>query len=277
MRQSVSLLLTLLVLTQLAPARAAAQSPPQATQDARPQQPTATTGVPLRNADVEALLDAGISAEVVAAKINASAGEFDTSAAALQRLKAKGATDPVLLAVIGAVTARQADDAKAAAGSKTVRVVLPAGTPVEVATVNALNSAEVRAGDAVTLRVTKAIEVGGLTVIEAGAHATGRIVQAKRGRSFGRAGRLAWQMESVVAVDGQRIPLSFAEQRKGHSKGGTVATAAVITGVLLPFAAPVGLLWGFKRGKSAVVPAGKIFAPVVSNAAHVEAQTRPAN
>lgn len=282
MRQLISLLLLLLAASQ--PARVAArtatprEAPREQEQRAqqRPQQP-ATPGAPLRNGDVEALLDAGISPEVVAAKIKASACEFDSGVAALQRLKAKGATDAVLLAVVNAAAAAHPSRPEAASAAKTVRVTLPAGTPVEVAVAHAVNSAEVRAGDAVSFRVTKAVEVGGLTLIEAGAHATGRIVTAKRGRSFGRAGRLAWQMESVVAVDGQRIPLSFTERTKGHSKGGTVATAAVLTGVMLPLAAPVGLLWGFKRGKSAVVPAGKIFAPVVPNAAQVDAKPRPAN
>lgn len=275
MRQIISLLLILSAATQLAPARVAAQKAAHEAQDARQRQPAVTTGAPLRNGEVEALLEAGISPEVVAAKIRASAGDFDTGAPALQRLKSKGATDAVLLAVIDAAAAAQQSRPEAAA--KSVRVTLPAGTPVEVETAHAVDSAEVRAGDAVSFRVTKAVKVGGLTVIEAGAHATGRIVTAKRGRSFGRAGTLAWQMESLVAADGQRIPLSFAGRTKGHSKGGTVATAAVITAAVIPLAAPVSLLWGFKRGKSAVVPAGKIFAPVVLNAAQVDAKPRPAN
>jgi hypothetical protein len=275
MRQTISLLLTLLAFTQLLPARVAARPASQEVQAARAQQQQTTPDQPLRNADVEALLDAGISPEVVAAKIRASVCEFDASPPALQRLKAKGAADAVLLAVIE-VAAQPARTA-AAPATQTARVKLPAGTPVEVETVHAINSAEVRAGDALSLRVTKAVEVGGLTVIEAGAHAAGRVVRAKRGRPFGKAGQIMWQMEYVVAVDGQKIPLSFAGETKGHSKSGTVATAAVITAVMIPLAAPVGLLWGFKRGKSAVVPAGKIFAPAVAGDAHVVATARPAN
>jgi hypothetical protein len=207
MRQTVSLLLTLLALAQLAPATARAQAAADEPEAAR-QQPPAQHAPPLRNGDVEAMLDAGLSPEVVAAKIRASGCVFDTGAAALQRLKAKGASDALLLAFIEAAVAAQ--PAQSAPEPAAARVRLPAGTPVEVETLHALNSAEVRAGDRITLRVTKSIEVGGLTVIEAGAHAVGRIVRASRGRSFGRAGQLAWQLESVVAADGQKIPLSFA-------------------------------------------------------------------
>ena len=63
-------------------------------------------------------------------------------------------------------------------------------------------------------------------------------------------------MKDVVAVDGSKIPLEFAKRTKGDSKGGTVATAVVVTGVLFWPAAP---LWGFKKGKDAKVPAGSRF------------------
>ncbi len=93
---------------------------------------------------------------------------------------------------------------------------------------------------------------------------TAQVIRAKRGGRWGRAGHLAWEMQDATTTDGKRIPLAFAKQQKGVSKGGTVATASVITGVfitgvLLWPIAPVGLLWGFKRGKNAVIPAGKRF------------------
>lgn len=135
---------------------------------------------------------------------------------------------------------------------------IPDGTEVEIATANNIDSAEVKIGDVIVFRVLKDVKVGGVTLIAENALATGRVLKASRGRSFGRAGQLAWEMLEVVAVNGQTIPLAFAEQRKGISKGGTVATAAVITGVMFFYAAPVALLWGFKRGKSAVLPAGTV-------------------
>ncbi|HKP72724.1 MAG TPA: hypothetical protein VJT82_07285 [Pyrinomonadaceae bacterium] len=138
---------------------------------------------------------------------------------------------------------------------------IPDGTPVEIALAHTLNSAEVKAGDIISLRVLKPVRVEGVTVIAEGALATGRVLKAKRGRPFGKAGQLAWEIQEVVAANGQTVPLAFVERRKGESKSGTVATAAAITVVLFPVA-PVALLWGFKRGKSAVVPAGTIFTAV---------------
>ncbi|HJR06436.1 MAG TPA: hypothetical protein VJ842_04180 [Pyrinomonadaceae bacterium] len=142
--------------------------------------------------------------------------------------------------------------------AQTVVAKIPDGTIIEIATANTIDSADVKVGDIVSFRVLKALKIEGATVIEEGALATGRVSKANRGRPFGKAGQLAWEMREVVAANGQTIPLAFAETRKGRSKGGTVATAAVITAVMFPLAAPVALLWGFKRGKSAVLPAGTV-------------------
>jgi hypothetical protein len=56
----------------------------------------------LTNADVLDMLNAGVSQEVVVAKIKKSACEFDTSPSALKALKASSASDVVVLAMIEA-------------------------------------------------------------------------------------------------------------------------------------------------------------------------------
>lgn len=108
-----------------------------------------------------------------------------------------------------------------------------------------------------------------MTVIARGARATARVTKAKKGGSWGRAGQLAWAMQDVTAVDGSRIPLEFSKSTKGDSKGGTVATGVIVTGVLFWPAAP---LWGFKKGKDAKVPAGQRFEVVVHGNATVQAK-----
>jgi hypothetical protein len=147
-------------------------------------------------------------------------------------------------------------------------VKIPDGTPVEIATANTISSAEVKAGDIVSFRVLKAVRFAGVTVIAEGALASARILKAKRGRPFGKAGQLAWEMREVVAVNGQTVPLAFVEKRKGESKSGRVATAAVVTVVLFPIS-PLAVLWGFKRGKSAVLPAGTILTAATRGDANI--------
>jgi hypothetical protein len=108
-----------------------------------------------------------------------------------------------------------------------------------------------------------------VTVIEAGAPATGKVLKAKRGGRWGRAGQLAWTLQHVEAVDGTRIPLSFARSQKGDSKAGTVTTGVIVTSLLLLPIAPIGLLWGFKRGEDAFISSGKRYNTFVSGDALV--------
>ncbi|MGH9901036.1 MAG: hypothetical protein ACRD68_04255, partial [Pyrinomonadaceae bacterium] len=196
---------------------------------------------------------------------------------ALQQLKAGGVPDEVILAMVmapeGAAAGGQSSAALQAVQAATVKI--PDGTLVEVETAYTISSQEVREGDAISFRVVNPVIVGGVTVIAAGATATARVVKASRGGHFGRAGRLAWSMYEVTAVDGSRVPLQFAGRTVGDSKGAKVATQAVLTGVLLWPIAPVALLHGFKRGENAVVPAGKRFAARALGDATVRAAPAP--
>ncbi|HEV8137723.1 MAG TPA: hypothetical protein VGP85_23795 [Pyrinomonadaceae bacterium] len=76
-------------------------------------------------------------------------------------------------------------------------------------------------------------------------------------------------MQDVIAVDGTKVPLEFSKSTRGDSKGGTVTTAVIVTGVLFWPAAP---FWGFKKGKDAKVPAGRRFDVSVHGNAIVQAR-----
>lgn len=155
---------------------------------------------------------------------------------------------------------------------KSVEVKIPTGTSVEIETAFDISSAYVEEGDAISFRAVGPVKVNGLTVIAPSALATALIVKAKKRGHWGRSGKLAWSMRDIVAVDGQRIPLRFEREAAGEGKGGEVATKTVVTGgLLLPLwpIAPVALLWGFKKGRDAVIPAGKRFVTFVSTDAVV--------
>lgn len=155
---------------------------------------------------------------------------------------------------------------------KPVTLQIPDGTPIDIEAPYTLNSMHFKPNDKISFRVVNPIIVNGVTVIEAGAIATGRIDKAKRGGHFGKAGVFVWTMQTVTAFDGSQVPLRVAPVRvRGDSKAAKVATQMVITGALLPLIAPVALLHGFKRGKDAFIPAGKRYSvyvegtPVVGN------------
>ena len=146
---------------------------------------------------------------------------------------------------------------------------LPAGTPIDIEATYTVRSIDFRPGDYLSFRVLVPVMIDGVTLIDKGSLVTGRVVEAKRGGHWGKAGRLSWTIQDVVAIDGTRVPLQAQKDLptgrngiKGTSHGGEVATKTVLMGVLLapvfPIA-PLALMSGFKRGEDAVLPQGKRF------------------
>jgi len=146
---------------------------------------------------------------------------------------------------------------------------LPAGIRLDIEATYTVNSIDFRPGDYLSFRVLVPVMIDGVTLIDKGSLVTGRVVEAKRGGHWGKAGRLSWTIQDVVAIDGTRVPLQAQKDLptgrngiKGTSHGGEVATKTVLMGVLLapvfPLA-PLALMSGFRRGEDAVLPQGKRF------------------
>jgi hypothetical protein len=267
-RKTLSALLSTALLAAALPAAAAAQDPrPQTQTQTQSQQPDAR----LTNKDVVDMVKAGIGTAVVVAKIKGSANGFDTSPAALQELKSAGVPDEVVLVMVQAAGA-PAPTGTAAVEGEPVEVKVPDGTEIEVELKNNVSGQEVKVGDIVDLTVTRPVQVGGVTIIEKGASARARITTAKKAGHWGKAGKLEWTMQDVQAVDGNRLTTRFTKREAGDSKGGTVATATAVTAVLFFPAAP---LWGFKKGKPAVMPAGTRYTVFVQGDTAVKGKSAP--
>jgi hypothetical protein len=155
---------------------------------------------------------------------------------------------------------------------------IPARTLIEVEVAYTVNSLYVKPGERISFRVLVPIVIDGVTVIERDALVTARIMQAKRGGHWGKAGKLVWSMEDVVAADASRVPLSPETAARGDklwslepkttnsestmgqgkvrgtSHSGEVAVVSIATGVLFP---PLALMGGFKRGENAVLSEGR--------------------
>lgn len=159
-------------------------------------------------------------------------------------------------------------------GAQAVELKIPQGTIVDVETAFDVSSQEVSDGEMISFRVVYPIKVGGVTVIESGARASGRVIKARRGGHFGKAGTLVWQMQDVLAVDGSRVPLQFETRQRGDSKAAKVITQTVVMGALLGPFAPISLFHGFRRGENAVIPAGKRFVGFVQKDSVVQVAPR---
>jgi hypothetical protein len=254
MTKFIHTLLLPLLLIQTTPALTAAHGPRAAKSLQQSQEGVA----PLSNQDVLRMVKASVALETILATIKASPCDFVTTPAALQHLKEEGVPDALILAMVmspkGVTVKSDPPPAPQSLGMK-----IPDGVAIEVEAPFTVSSQDVKRGDAISFRVVNPIKVDGVVIVAAGATATARVVKASRGGHFGRAGRLAWEMQDVAAVDGTRIPLQSGGRIVGDSKGAKVATAMVLTAALMPLFAPVALLHGFKRGENAILPAGKRF------------------
>lgn len=229
----------------------------------------------LKNADIMTMVRAKLPAELIIEKINTSSCSFDTFPSVLAEMKYKGVPDEVLMAMVQAPHGRRPSspaknrtlDAAVEVPTILTPITIPDGTPLEIEATYTVSSAEVEEGSAVSFNVVHPVNINGVTVIERGARATARVTKAKKGGSWGRAGTLAWMMQDVIAVDGSKVPLEFSKSTRGDSKGGTVATGVIVTGVLFWPAAP---FWGFKKGKDAKVPAGRRFEVTVHGSTNVQ-------
>jgi len=154
---------------------------------------------------------------------------------------------------------------------------IPAGTAIEIEAAYSVSSLEVRPNDYVSFRVLVPVQIDGVTVIDKQSLVTGRVVEAKRGGHWGKAGKLAWTLVDVVAVDLTRVPLQTQKDLptgnriSGTSHGGRVATEMIVFGALMWPIAPIVLMNGFKRGENAVLPQGKRFIVFVKSETIVKA------
>ncbi len=239
MSRITSLFLILSLLTFPLSVRSVAAKTIQQTQDLK---------TVLTNADVLNLVASGLPEELIVVKLKQSICTCDTSVPELQKLKAAGVSDAVLMAMIFS---------SKVPSPVPVALKIPAGTVIDVETAYRFSSQEIRKGEAVSFRVVNPVKIEGVTVIETGATATGRVVLSQRNGHFGRAGRIAWTMETVTAVDGSPVPIQASARVVGDSKGASTATRMIIFGALLGPAAPLALLGGFKRGGNAYIPQGR--------------------
>ena len=167
---------------------------------------------------------------------------------------------------------------------------IPAGTPIDVEVAYTVSSLDIKPGELLSFRVLVPIIIEGVTAIEKGALVTARVTLSKRGGHWGKAGRLAWSMEDVVAADNTRILLDPATHSrdevlwnlesngknsktgkpevgqgslKGTSHKAEVTTKTIIAAAIFPPLAPLALMNGFRRGENAVLPEGKRYVVAV--------------
>jgi len=131
---------------------------------------------------------------------------------------------------------------------------LKAGTQINVMLVNGLNSKLVSLGQTIEFQVVNDVVIDQKTVVLGGQKIQGIIVNSEKARGLGQEGKLDIQINQVLGVDGQTIPLTGILSKEGENR----TTEAVVIGALVFW--PVLLL----KGKEAILPAGSRFIATIS-------------
>jgi hypothetical protein len=162
----------------------------------------------LTNQSILDLHHAHASSDAIASKIRFSTCSFNTSEYALHELKAAGVSDKVILEML--------ETQKPSASSGDVhelKVVVPGGTPVQVAVTREVYSDEIHQGAVVEMTVVKDVVVNGVTIIAQGASAHARVIAVKKPGALGGPGEVAWFMQDASTVTGDSMPVAFAPKQ----------------------------------------------------------------
>ena len=192
----------------------------------------------LTNVNVMKMQGARQNPDAIIAKINAARCDFDTSPAALHRLKLSGVSDRIILAMMHAPAAFPAEPPDAA---QSFEIKIPNETPVQVAISGDVSADNLQEGSVVEMVVVQPVTLNGVTVIPQGAEARARIMAVRRS-SLGSSGQVVWFMQDVTAARGDHVPASFAASQD------TSAKAAIGKFAGYPF-----FLTDYRKGAPAIV------------------------
>lgn len=148
-------------------------------------------------------------------------------------------------------------------------LTITSGTIIDVSLATDVRTTTYKDGDVIAFEVAQPVVVRGVVVIDKGALAKGRVVKAKRARTFGKGGDLFFTINEVSAVNGSRVPVQLNYRFKGvndHARTNTeIISIAAVTGLgTYGIGAPVGLIIGFfRKGEEVEQPKGKLFEVVV--------------
>ena len=160
----------------------------------------------LTNVNVMKMQGAHMSPDAIITRLDAARCDFDTSPAALHRLKQSGVSDRIILAMMHAPAAFPAVPPD---GAPSVEVKIPDQTPVQLAVSSGVSSSDLQEGSVVDMVVAEPVKLNGVTVIPRGAEARARIMAVRR-TGLGSSGQVVWFMQDVTAATGDHIPANFA-------------------------------------------------------------------
>lgn len=148
---------------------------------------------------------------------------------------------------------------------------LRAGTAIVFEAAQNYNSKNLNVGQTLMVRVKYNIVVQKTTLIPAGALGSAMISEIEKPKSFGRAGKMEIQVQSVQVADGQQVQVSGIPMTyEGQDKKGMAWGIAIGAGLLT---SGLGLVVGFFiKGKTADLRAGTSMNASIASDTQVEVE-----
>jgi hypothetical protein len=156
--------------------------------------------------------------------------------------------------------------------TRPAKLLMESGTPVSLQLARTISSAHAHKDDRLDFVVVKDVDVGGFTVIRAGAQAEGSVMGVKGKRPLGMGGNIILKLDSVELTTGERAGLVASKEFKGRAHTIRMAVAMAVTAAFYPPATPVFLL---TRGRDSTVLKGTEVMAYTKRDASVEAEDLP--
>lgn len=135
------------------------------------------------------------------------------------------------------------------------RVSVPANTLIKIATVDAVNSKNLKVGDTVRYQVAEDVIVDGNLIFAKGEPGEGTVKKVKQAKNFGRNAEVEIDFHTTKSIDGTEVDTYVGEESKKEMKQLAMAAGASLAGMLI--LGPIGIIGGaFVKGKNIDLPAG---------------------
>src|SRR6201987_578029 len=187
------------------------------TEDPKPVEPSAPQPPPsaLTTDDILAMHAMHPGSDFLLKKISTNTCAFDMTPPQIQKLRAAGVSDKVVLAMLQAPVATGLPAQKIPEG---VDVKVPDGMAFEVELKGNVSFEELQEGTIVEMEAVEDLVVDGVPIVVRGSEAGGPVLAWRPAGTHGGSGVVAWFMQDIVATNGERIPLNFAVKQPGNDR-----------------------------------------------------------
>ncbi|MGD0347657.1 MAG: hypothetical protein ABSA85_12915 [Terracidiphilus sp.] len=190
----------------------------------------------LNNDAIIKLVKAGLSDDLIVSTINASPGAYDVSADGMIALKAAGASDRVVAAIVAkSSTAAQPAPVPVAPlppapAPAPAKFLLAEGSDVYLTFDEDLSSKTAQEGDSVAFVLSEDLKVGDVVVAKAGTRALGEVTNAQKSEMMGKGGELNIRLD-YLKVGTARVHLRGTKGGEGNSGLGGAIALSMLVGV----------------------------------------------